>query len=88
MGGKAEEEERKGEVEMLVEVVVLQEMLVEEVMRRNNGLHEANLIVGVLWGDLGGTLLGKNQPRLQLPISFQLPGSQSQRCGTCREKGE
>ena len=88
MGGKAEEEERKGEVEMLVEVVVLEEMLVEEVMMRNNGLHEANLIAGVLWGDLDGTLLGKNQPRLQLPISFQLPGSQSRHCGTCREKGE
>ena len=88
MGGKAEEEERKGEVGTLVEVVVVEEMLVEEVMRRNNGLHEANLIAGVLWGDLGGTLLGKNQPRLQLPISFQLPGSQSRRCGTCREKGE
>ena len=88
MGGKAEEGERKGVVGTSVEVVVLEEMLVEEVMRRNNGLHEANLIAGVLWGDLGGTLLGKNQPRLQLPISFQLPGSQSRRCGTCREKGE
>ena len=48
MGGKAEEEERKGEVEMSVEVVVLVEMLVEEVMRRNNGLDDAHVNEQVL----------------------------------------
>ena len=48
MGGRAEEEERKGEVEMLVEVVVLEEMLLEEVMRRKNGLDDAHVNEQVL----------------------------------------
>ena len=48
MGGKAEEGERKGEVEMLVEVVVLEEMLLEEVMRRKNGLDDAHVNEQVL----------------------------------------
>ena len=55
MGGRVEEEERKGEVETLVEVVVLVEMLVEEVMRRKNGLDYAHLNEQVLKRDLGGT---------------------------------
>ena len=48
MGGKAEEEERKGVVGTSVEVVVLVEMLVEEVMRRNNGLDDAHVNEQVL----------------------------------------
>ena len=48
MGGRAEEGERKGVVGMLVEVVVLGEMLVEEVMRRKNGLDDAHLNEQVL----------------------------------------
>ena len=48
MGGKAEEGGRKGEVEMLVEGVGLAEMLVEEVMRRKNGLDYAHLNEQVL----------------------------------------
>ena len=48
MGGRAEEGGRKGEVEMLVEVVVLVEMLVEEVMRRKNGLDYAHVNEQVL----------------------------------------
>ena len=55
MGGRAEEGGRKGEGEMLVEVVVLVEMLVEEVMRRKNGLDYAHLNEQVLKRDLGGT---------------------------------
>ena len=48
MGGRAEEEERKGEVGTSVEVVVLEKMLVEEVMRRKNGLDYAHLNEQVL----------------------------------------
>ena len=42
MGGRAEEGERKGEV------VVLEEILVEEVMRRKNGLDYAHVNEQVL----------------------------------------
>ena len=48
MGGRAEEGERKGVVGTSVEVVVLEEMLLEEVMRRKNGLDDAHLNEQVL----------------------------------------
>ena len=54
MGRKAGEAERKGEVGTSVEVVV-EEMLVEEVMRRKNGLDYEHLNEQVLKRDLGGT---------------------------------
>ena len=63
---------------------MVEEMLVEEVMRRKNGLDYEHLNEQVLKRDLGGTLVEKkNQYGPQLPISFQLLGSLSRRCGTC-----
>ena len=68
---------------------MLEEMLVEEVMRRKNGLDDAHMNEQVLKRDLGGTSVEKkDQSGPQLPISFQLLGSLSRRCGTCTEKGE